>query len=61
MLAASARKELMQSPFCRASVANQCNFESACLRKLFIWMLEPSHLHVRERAGRAESVCSEDR
>ena len=41
MLAAGAPRELMQSPFCRASVANRCSFESACLRKLFIWMLQP--------------------
>ena len=31
----------MRPPFCRASVANRCSFESACLRKLLIWMLQP--------------------
>ena len=34
LLVAGAPRELMQSPFCRASVANRCSFESACLRKL---------------------------
>ena len=31
----------MASPFCRASAANRCCFESACLRKVLVLRLQP--------------------
>jgi hypothetical protein len=31
----------MPSPFCRASAANRCCFEAACLRKVLVWRLQP--------------------
>ena len=30
-----------ESPFCGATAANRCCFESACLRELVFWRLQP--------------------